>query len=162
MNIEEYIEVRKAIPLEKVSCGYRTVTLFSAAALAEGQVGYSVGEAGEDLTGENDGDWRANWLVIGDEDICGDPILVDLSETDLPVFTAAHGQGRWDPEMLASSLAGFVKALAEIDRVSQNRRNPVLLEAHPLSKVERERVLKQIAKVIGKANLEFWDAWFEV
>jgi hypothetical protein len=162
MNIEEYIEVRKAIPLEKVSCGYRTVTLFSAAELAEGQVGYSVGEAGEDFTGESEGDWRANWLVIGDEDVCGDPIFVDLSESDLPVFTAAHGQGRWDPEILASSFAGFVKALAEVDRVSQTRRNSVQLERHPLSKVEREQVLKQIAKVNGKANLEFWDGWFEV
>ena len=162
MTTEQYIEVRRAIPLEKVSCGYRTVTLFPESELEDAQIGYSVGEAGEALTGKSDGDWRDHWLVIGDEDVCGDPIFVDLGESDLPVFTAAHGQGRWDPELIASSLHGFVEALAQVDRVSENRRNPVELERHPLSQVEREQVLKQIAKANGKANLEFWESWFEV
>ncbi len=59
-------------------------------------------------------------------------------------------------------MAGFVEALAEVDRVSQRRRNPVELERNPLSKVEREQVLKKIAEVIGDAKLEFWEDWFEL
>ena len=162
MNTQRYIEVRRAIPIEKVSCGYRTVTLFSEAELEDAQIGYRVGEAGEDFAGNGDGDWRANWLVIGNEDGCGDPIFIDLSESTFPVFTAAHGQGRWDPESLASSFTGFIDALGEVDRVSQNRRNPVQLERHPLSQVEKEQVMKQIAKVSGNADLEFWESWFGV
>jgi hypothetical protein len=162
MTKEQYIELRRAVLLDKVSCGYRTVTLFPTAELGDAQIGYSVGDAGEDLTGTSDGDWQANWLAIGYEDVCGDPIFIDLSESALPVFTAAHGQGRWDAELIASSLTGFLKALAEVDRISTNRRNPVELERHPLSEVEREQVLKQIAKVNGKGNLEFWESWFEV
>ena len=83
MNLEQYIEIRRAIPVEKVSCGYRAVTLFSEAELEDAQIGYSIGEGGEDVTGESDGDWRANWLVIGDEDVCGDPIFVDLTERQI-------------------------------------------------------------------------------
>jgi len=74
MDIEQYIEVRRAIPVERVSCGYRTVTLFPETELEGAQIGYS----------------------------------------------------------------------------------------HPLSQVEREQVLKQIAKLNGNANLEFWESWFEV
>lgn len=91
MNTQRYIEVKRVLPIEKVSYGHRTVTLFPEAELEDAQIGYSVGEAGEDFTGNSVGDWRANWLVIGDEDVCGDPIFVDLSESNLPVFTAAHG-----------------------------------------------------------------------
>jgi hypothetical protein len=127
-DYHRYIDVRRTMHLEEVSCGYRTVRLFQESELEDAQIGYSVGEAGEDFTGQSDGDWSSNWLVIGDEDVCGDPIFVDLSETDFSVFTAAHGQGRWDPELLASSLTGFIKALAEVHRLSEDRRNPTQLE----------------------------------
>jgi hypothetical protein len=162
MSKEQYIELRRVVPLEKVSCGYRTVTLFPSTELEDAQIGYGIGEAGEDFTGTSDGDWRPNWPVIGYEEVCGDPIFIDLRESALPVFTAAHGQGRWDAELIASSLTGFLRALAEVDRISTNRRNPVELERHPLTDVEKEQVLKQVAKVNGKGNLEFWESWFEV
>ena len=76
MNIDRYIEARKTTAIQKVSCGYLTVTLFAVEELDDAQIGYSVSEAGEDFTGSNDGDWESKWLVIGYEDRCGDPIFV--------------------------------------------------------------------------------------
>jgi hypothetical protein len=60
------------------------------------------------FTGENAGDWKRDWFVIACEDLLGDPIFVDLSEPGLPVFTAAHGEGEWNPVLIASSLRGFI------------------------------------------------------
>ncbi len=162
MNIEQYIEIRRAIPLEKVSFGYQTVTLFPADELEEAQVGYSLGESGEDFTGENAGDWKRSWLVIAYEDSLGEPFFVDLSAQELPVYTAAHGEGVWNPMMVASSFTGFIEALKEVERVSKGRSNPVELERNPLSDIERERVLSKIAELNGNASLEFWESWFEV
>src|SRR5215204_4410547 len=141
MDAHQYIGIRNAIPFEKVSLGYRTVLLFPVAELEEAQLGYSVGDAGETLAGENESDWKSSWLVIGYEDLIGDPIFIDLNTQELPVFTAAHGEGAWNPELIASSFEGFIKALEEIKRVSDTRRNPVQLERNQLSDVERERVL---------------------
>lgn len=107
------------------------------------------------LRGINEGDWNPNWLVIGHEDLCGDPIFVDLSHSTLPVFTAAHGQDRWDKELLASTFGGFVLALNEVDRISKNRRNPVELKRNPLSPGEKETLLRQIAAMTESSNLEF-------
>ena len=162
MSIEQYIEIRRSIPLEEISFGYRTVKLFPVDELEEGQLGYSVGDSGEDFTGENAGDWKRSWLVIGYEDSLGDPLFVDLSAAELPVFTAAHGEGEWNPVLVASSFGGFIKALEEVERVSKGRSNPVEAERNPLPDSERQRVLSKIAELNGNSSVEFCESWFEV
>ena len=87
--------------------------------------------------------WKESWFVIGYEDLCGDPIFVDLAKPEFPVFTAAHREGDWSPEMIASSFQGLIEALQEVNRLSEGRENPVKLERNPISAVERERVLRK-------------------
>jgi hypothetical protein len=52
--------------------------------------------------------WKDSWFLIGDEG--ADPIIVDLNSEELacPVLQAMHGQGKWDFDLLASSLPQFV------------------------------------------------------
>ena len=114
------------------------------------------------MTGDQEGDWKEGWFVIGYEDLGGDPILVDLNAPELPVFTAAHGEGAWSPIMIASSFEGFVKALEEVARLSTGRQNPVQLQRNPVSDIERERVLNRIAEHNPNAELGFWESWFAV
>lgn len=162
MDIEQYIEIRREIPLEKVSFGYQTMILFPVEELEEAQVGYSVDPSGVTLTGEDEGDWKNSWLVIGYEELCGDPFFVDLNVQGLTVFTAAHGEGMWNPVFVASSFNGFIESLNEIRRISHGRGYPVALEQNPLPKVERKRILNKIAELNGNGSLEFWESWFEV
>ncbi len=72
--------------------------------LAHAQAGYSVDPEGYDITGDGVGDWRPSWIVIGYDGLDRRPLFVDLAEEGLPVFTAEHGQGDWDPEELAPTL----------------------------------------------------------
>ena len=162
MDTEQYIEIRRGVPLEEVSFGYQAVKLFPADEVQEAQLGYSVGDAGEDFTGENAGDWKRSWLVIGYEDLLGDPLFVDLSAPELPVYTVAHGEGEWNPVLVASSFNGFIAALKEVECASKGRRNPVEAERNPLPDSERQRVLSRIAELNGDAPLEFWESWFQV
>ena len=162
MNVQHYINLRNKLPVDSVSFGYTTVTLFADQELRDAQVGYSISDSGESFVGEQAGDWRDSWLVIGYEDLCGDPIFVDLSKSELPVFTAAHGEGDWNTIPIGSSLDGFVQALLEVERLAQGRNNPVQLEHNPLSEVEREQVLSRIAELNPNASLQFWKNWFVV
>jgi hypothetical protein len=130
--------------------------------LEEAQLGYSVGESGEDFTGNKAGDWKRSWLVIAYEDSLGEPLFVDLNAEELPVYTAAHGEGAWNPVLVASSLRGFIAALKEVERISNGRSNPVQAQRNLLSEKERERVLSRIGELNGGASLEFWKCWFEV
>jgi hypothetical protein len=76
--------------------------------LDDQQVGYSVTAHGQLLIDEHGG-WRERWLVIGSEELTGDPVFVDLGDYELPVLTAMHGAGTWEPRKLATSLASFLR-----------------------------------------------------
>jgi hypothetical protein len=89
---------------ETLQVGDGVVRLASPDALGELQLGFGVGPDGDDLSGEQSGDWRASWIVIGIEEDLAGPFFVDLAEPDMPVFTAMHGAGRWDPQPVAPSL----------------------------------------------------------
>lgn len=73
------------------------------------QIGYATNAlTGQSLVGSGEGDWRATWLTIGSETLCGDPIFVDLADSAMPVLTATHGAGAWQPEQISRSLDDFV------------------------------------------------------
>lgn len=162
MDIKQYIEIRRKVALNDVSLGYQTVRLIPVDELNEAQQGYSITESGEALTGDYEGAWKSNWLVIARDELLGDPLFVDLDEEDLPVYIAEHGEGAWSPIIVSSSFNGFIQALEEVDRIGQGRRNPVELEHNPISDADRKRSLNRIAEVCGVVSLEFWESWFDV
>jgi hypothetical protein len=86
------------------------VELFGPDEVDSGQVGYSISLQGESLVGDEDGDWKVEWLVIGIDEGLGDPLFVDLSDQRFPVYQAIAGQGAWDPDALAPSLDSFLRA----------------------------------------------------
>jgi hypothetical protein len=149
MEIEKYAEARARTTLDEVSFGYTTVSLYPPEELEPAQAGY-----------EGDG-WRESWLVIGSEDLTGDPLFVDTADDALPVYTAMHGEGEWEPALVADSFAGFVTALETVAAAGQGRENPVQLEANPLSDDERQRILQTIANANPGALPEFWAGWLE-
>lgn len=134
--------------------------MFPPAELAEEQIGYSVTPDGRSLVGEAVGDWRQEWLVVAREDLTGDPFFVDLNEESLPVFSAMHGEGSWDPSPVSDSLTGFQAALAEVHAVSPGREHPVGLERNPLPMPEVTATLARIEKHTGQPDIrEFWRWW---
>ena len=150
MTREEFLEIRRAIPFEEVRLGHSELALLPIAELD----GVQILE-----TGEEDGAWKPDWFVVGEDCLCGDFIFVDLGNSDLPVFVVPHGEGRWDPDLIASSFGGFIEALRVLDRVSKQKRTQVEFAEYPLSRIERGEVLKQIATTIGDAPLAFWELW---
>jgi hypothetical protein len=159
--LPQFQKALKGAKPREVSVGYRTVKLFPMSDLDEQQVGYSRDPEGHNLTGSGEGDWRKSWLVFAYEDTCGDPIFVDLSEPCFPVYTAAHGQGRWDPTLIAGSFDGFVAGMAAVKRLAKGRSTPVALEPNPLLATDRSRLKQELTCLGADADTEFWTSWFE-
>ena len=136
--------------------GYSSVHLWHPSELAKRQVGYSIGPDGKPLSGNRDGDWRSNWLVIGIEGQCGDPLFIDTATAGYAVYTAWHGEGRWDPKPIALSLDGFRAALIAVGKAARGRDNPVALEKNPLTAREREEILEEIQRYNPGIDLYFW------
>jgi hypothetical protein len=149
MPRDRYVARREAVSLDEIALGYRTVRLLRPDELAPAQEGYQ---------GEG---WPADWLVVATEDELGDPIFTDLSIEQLPVFTAPHGQGDWEPVQLADSFDGFVAALAEVASISTGRDHPVGLEENPVPDAERKQILGRIRAANPHSDYEFWRSWFE-
>ena len=117
MSLAKYIEKLKDSPFHEITISSTTIYLFTKDELCEGQIGYSVDSNGKSLTSEKDGNWKNSWLVIGYEELCGDPFFTDLDSQDFPVFTAIHGTGNWEQTLIADSFESFIKSLKIIARL---------------------------------------------
>jgi hypothetical protein len=144
------------LPVSAVSIGYSGIVLLNSADLPANQVGYRThGQTGASLVGSKPSDWRDAWFVIGSDSMCGDPFIVDTAQQALPVMTAMHGQGEWNPEIIATSLVGFAEAVALLARLAKGRESPVALQSNPVSQAERRAFLDQVRKVTG-LNAPYW------
>ena len=150
-----YRQMRADVPFDSVSLGYTTIDLYSFSALPEAQQGYGVVPKG----GETD--WDAAWMVIGHEDVTGDPIFIDTNDEEFPVYTAGHGMGEWSPELIASSFRHFIDILEQVRRVAHGRETPVALERNPISETERDEILSIILRNNPDVSMDFWEVLLE-
>ncbi|HZI57373.1 MAG TPA: hypothetical protein VFF39_11385 [Verrucomicrobiae bacterium] len=140
----------------EISFGSTTIRVYRPKELISGQIGYSIDQKGKPLSGDENGDWRNTWLVIGYDETCGDPIFIDTAEEGYPVYTAMIGQSRWDPVCIAVSLAAFGHALSVIAIIAKGREYPVALEQNPLTQSEKDTALATIRKHNPGIDLGFW------
>ena len=74
------------------------------------QVGFRINDDGETIK-----DWVGdNFFVIGTNECCGDPILVDVSKEDLPIYFLVHDD--WNLQFkIAESIDIFYEILELMD-----------------------------------------------
>lgn len=84
------------------------LTLYSVDELLECQVGY---RWENEVNGKRFPEWKDSWLVIGD--CSSDPIIAALDSENTPIYLARHGQGAWEPKLVAPSLGSFLSVVAK-------------------------------------------------
>jgi hypothetical protein len=159
MISDSYKDLLSTLAIPTVSLGYFTIHIYDVDDLEEAQIGYSVDPSGTSLIEENAGSWQRNWVVIGYEDGSGDPIFIDSEADGFPVYSAMHGTGAWEPNLIATGLRNFATAMREIARVAEGRENPVKREANPIEPDERANVLERIRRDDTGSNTAFWESW---
>ncbi|WP_158881792.1 SMI1/KNR4 family protein [Rhodanobacter sp. L36] len=143
-----HLDADSILPQSGLSFGVGGIEFFSRASVLAEQSGY-------DGPG-----WQKSWLVIAHETACGDPIFLDQSKIDHPVFTAMHGAGSWEPSLVASSWAQFLAALEFARPYTKDRENPVGLEQRPFNQSEHKELLSGLSKILGSPLPIFWDVLF--
>ena len=141
----EYAERLAAHELREVSYGFGGIELIDPADLEAAQEGY---------TGEG---WNDSWLVIGHDTLEGDPLFTDLDDPQLPVYTAMHGEGEWEPDAVATTLDGFFAALTALAAIAEGREFPVALDENPLSDDERTQFLQAVGAANPGIDLWYWE-----
>lgn len=156
--LEEIKQFLKEVP--SISLGYTEIIFFAPDKLDEEQLGYSVDNNNNSLVTGREGDWKKEWLAIG-RDNMADPIIADTSETNVKILTAMHGEGEWDPSLIAHSLDEFKKIILKLEALSKQRTNPVDLEKNPIPKKEQKQFLKEIKESNPEADIYYWSNIFE-
>ena len=148
---DRFRQLRAGAPLDSVSIGYASIDLAPIGEIEALQQGYSIIPAGQTT------DWHDEWLVIGTEGLCGDPIFIDTSDVSFPVYTAAHGMGEWSPQLIASSFQHFIQILQRLQELARGRATPVQMEGHPLSPNERQSFIDSIRHDSSDVDITFWE-----
>ena len=143
-----------------ISFGYNEITFYAPDSLEEEQVGYRVDTTGVSLITGEEGGWQEEWLVVGNDGL-GDPIIVDTGTADLTIFSAMHGEGSWEPYVIADSLTNFQKIVQLFQRISKGTVSSDGLEKIPIGEEEIEKVLTSIERQNPGADLTYWKILFE-
>jgi hypothetical protein len=147
---EPYRELRAAVPFDSVSIGYSSIHLAPVKELEAAQQGYSIVPEGDET------DWREEWVVVGYEGMCGDPIFIDTDDDEYPVYTAEHGMGEWSPRLIAFTFRHFVQILEKLRVLARGRSNPMELERHPITERDLESFMEFIRRDSPDVDFAFW------
>lgn len=140
-----------------ISFGYFELSVENSSSFSRAQVGYRTDQYGNDLTNNSSGGWNKDWYVIASDE--GNPFFIDLATSK--IYTALHGNGSWNPRLLANSLDQFLDILKKLNELSINRKNPIELEKNPISLVEYEEFKNFIVHELGQDFSE-WEPWVEI
>jgi hypothetical protein len=152
-----YSAWRASLDFDRIDYGAGGIELLQSQDVPKNQVGYAVDSDGHSLVGTGQGDWRSEWVVIGHETACGDPILASQKNPH-SVFHAAHGEGAWEPILVAPSLEIFRRCLEVFRRFANGRSCPVDLEANPASVEEQSQFLAEIRQLTAE-DPGAWGFW---
>jgi hypothetical protein len=144
-------QMRTEVPFDSVSVGYGSIHLWPVVELQAAQKGYGIIPEGGKT------DWRDEWIVIGYEGLCGDPIFIATNDANFPVYTAAHGTGQWRPKLLAATFRHFIEILQRLQLLARGRATPAEMARHPITKKEEESFLAFIRAGSPDARLTFWE-----
>jgi hypothetical protein len=149
---DHYKQLRKRLAFDSISIGYASIELAPVENLHAFQQGYGIVPSGDTT------DWQDEWVVIGNEGLCGDPIFNDASKEEFPVYTAAYGMGEWSPQLIAPSFSSFVQILERLQSLARGRATPVEMERNPLTDKEQKAFLKSITRYDSNVDASFWQS----
>ncbi len=144
--LERFLAARADVVLRSADLGESRFALYEVEELAEAQLGYAVGADDEDLTGDEPGQWRPLWLVVGEEELGQVALLVDLGDPRLPVLIAEEDDADWAPVEIAETYAGFVALLAD-------------LQESRAQGADRDALLAVVGARTPTGALRFWESW---
>lgn len=126
--------------INDIEIGISEIHLYSSDEMNEAQIGYQIDTDGNEIK-----EWIGkNYLVIGNDSCCGDPIIVKTDEDKLPVYSMFHDD--WDSiELIANSFKQYISILEKI--------NGIDLE----NKDECKNILEDIKSIVPNESYDYWE-----
>jgi hypothetical protein len=105
------------------------------------------------------GAWSDKWVVIATDQL-DDPIFADLSTGEFSIYSAVHGEGTWEPYLIADSLAKFKAIIQRLQTLSIGRTNPIEIERDPINDENKAQFLSYVSRENPNTELFYWETFF--
>jgi len=156
---EKIITFLSQVP--SIDIGYGGFTFCQPDDLLKAQVGYSIDSKKNTILKGIEGEWKKEWVVIGVDDLVGDPIFVD-THSKLFVVMTAEPSTTWDPYPIADSLENFSAIIAQLAVLSVNRSTPKEWDINPLSEKEKKAFLTVVATNNPDSEIGYWENFLDL
>lgn len=147
--------------LPSIDIGYGGFTFYQPDDLLKAQIGYSIDSRKNSILKGTEGEWKKEWIVIGIDDLVGDPIFVDTTTQSFVVMTAEPSTA-WDPYPIADSIENFSAIIAQLTVLSINRGTPEEWDKNPLSEKEKNTFLTAIAADNPDSQIGYWENFLDL
>ena len=130
--------------LKSVDLGLSDILIFEKDEIEKEQIGYRyTGLPGE---GEPIEDWIGeDYVVIGLDSCCGDPIIAKVDEDELPIYFMHHDD--WSSlQLIATSFEQFINLLKKLDKTNL------------ANKEECEHTFEIIKRESPNISLDYWES----
>ena len=127
--------------ISDIEIGVSVIHLYSEDEFENAQIGYRKNKNGEEIT-----DWIGdNYYVIGHDSCCGDPIVVDASDKNYPVYSLFHDD--WSAlDKITNSFKDYQEILKTIDNTTLKTED------------DADALVSKIAKIAPKEGYDYWEA----
>ena len=138
LNVPEKIF---SIDVNDIEIGLSNIHIYRKDEIEEAQAGYRY----NGLTGYSIEDWIGEeYIVIGNDSCCGDPIIVKIDEEKLPIYSMFHDD--WSSlQIIANSWEQFVNILKKLDKTDLK------------NKEECKKVLEDIKQEVPNTSYDYWE-----
>lgn len=133
------------ININDVKIGVSEIHLYLKDELEKAQIGYRVDNNGNKIE-----EWIGdNYIVIGKDYCCGDPIIMDISDGKLPVYNMFHDD--WNSlQKIADNFEQYIDILKKID------------ETNLSDEKEKNKLISIIKKIVSSDAEEYWNSIIQV
>ncbi len=125
--------------INDIEIGVSDIHLYSKEEIEEGQVGYRVDDKGNTIK-----EWIGdNYIVIGHDSCCGDPIITDISDKKLPVYSMFHDD--WESlEKITDDFQQYLDILKKIDETDLGNEK------------DKDNLILEINKIVPNEAEDYW------
>lgn len=145
LDLKKLPEELFKVDVKDIEIGAGGIYLYDKKEIEEAQIGYRYDDEGNQIK-----DWFGDeYVVIGQETACGDPIIAKIDEEDIPIYYMFHDD--WSTfGLLSKSFSQFEDLLKMVEEINL------------YDKEDCEQFLNSLKKELPENAYDFWEGLITV
>ena len=125
--------------INDVEIGVSKIHLYTKDEIEEAQIGYRIDNKGNEID-----EWIGDdYIIIGNDSCCGDPIITDVSDDKLPVYSMFHDD--WETlQKITNDFEQYISILKKINKSDLS------------DETQKNNLISDITKIVPSEGADYW------